>query len=62
MEERTDLRMLTRQMMRIRKWTIQDLADHMGTTRQVMSNWLNGSKGLGYDRVERLLWLIGVRY
>ena len=62
MEEKTDLRMLTRQMLRMRKWTIQDLADHMGASRQVIANWLNGSCGLGYERVERLLWLIGVRY
>jgi transcriptional regulator with XRE-family HTH domain len=61
-EKRTDLRMITRRMLRERKWTQQRLADEIGTTRQQVCNWLNGAKGLPYDNTERLLWLLGIRY
>lgn len=61
-EKRTDLRLIARRMLRERKWTQQRLADEIGTTRQQVCNWLNGAKGLPYDNIERLLWLLGIRY
>lgn len=55
---KVNLREITKERMKKEGWTQAELAFLMGTTKQVVSNWLNGRQNLRYELVERLLQVL----
>ena len=59
---KVDLRAITRKKMEENMWNQVELAKYLGTTKQVVSNWLNGRQNLRYELVERLLQVIEAEF
>lgn len=57
-----DLRAITKKKMEEKMWNQVELAMLLGTTKQVVSNWLNGRQNLRYELVERLLQVIEAEF
>lgn len=57
-----DLRAITRKKMEENMWNQVELAKYLGTTKQVVSNWLNGRQNLRYELIERLLQIIEAEF
>ena len=59
---KVDLRAITRKKMEENMWNQVELAKYLGTTKQVVSNWLNGRQNLRYELIERLLQVIEAEF
>lgn len=59
---KVDLRAITRKKMEENMWNQVELAKYLGTTKQVVSNWLNGRQNLRYELIERLLQIIEAEF
>lgn len=59
---KVDLRAITKKKMAEKMWNQVELAMLLGTTKQVVSNWLNGRQNLRYELVERLLQVIEAEF
>lgn len=56
---KVNLRKITEKRMEKEGWSQAELARYLGTTSQVVNNWLKGRQNLAYERIERLLQILG---
>ena len=57
---KVNLREITRNKMEQEGWSQRELAFRLGTTSQVVNNWLHERQNLSYELVERLLQVLEI--